>query len=92
MMKIRSATPSDAPAIQQVLRTTWQDTYGSYLSPETLDEVYKNWQSIEFLTMQIENPDVYFPLAEVDDHVVGLATALLDRQTIMLFRIYVLPE
>ena len=91
-MKIRSAGPSDAPAIQQVLRSTWQDTYGSYLSPETLDEVYKNWQSIEFLTRQIEHPEIYFPLAEVDDKVVGLATARLDSETITLFRLYVLPD
>lgn len=92
MIKIEKATSGDAQAIQKLLRETWIDTYGSYLSQATLDEVYKNWQSIEFLTRQIENSEMYFPVAKEDDEIVGIATARMPEDVIVIFRIYVLPQ
>jgi ribosomal protein S18 acetylase RimI-like enzyme len=92
MTRIRIATSGDVNEIQHVLHTTWKDTYGSYLTDETLEEVYKNWQSIEFLNKQITNPDVYFPIAVIDDTIIGLATARMNNDIAMLFRVYVLPE
>jgi diamine N-acetyltransferase len=90
-MIIRQATTEDAKAIQTLLHDTWKDTYGDHLSQETLDEVHKNWQSIEFLTKQIQNPDFYFPVA-IENEVVGIATARnVDCVTIM-FRLYVHPK
>jgi ribosomal protein S18 acetylase RimI-like enzyme len=91
MFQVVHATVADAPAIQQLLRETWQDTYGDHLSQETLDEVYKNWQSIEFLTQQIDNPKIYFPLAKAGAELVGLSTALMPEATIRMFRLYVSP-
>jgi len=92
MFHVVNATVADAPAIQTLLRETWQDTYGDYLSQETLDEVYQNWQSIEVLTQQIENPKIYFPLAKTGTELVGLSTALMPEATIRLFRLYVSPQ
>lgn len=92
MFQVTHATIDDAAPIQQLLRETWQDTYGDHLSETTLDEVYKNWQSIEFLTKQIENHAVYFPLAKDDDELVGLSTAYMPEDTIMMFRLYVSPQ
>lgn len=91
MINIAKAVTNDVQAIQGLLKETWVDTYGNYLSQETLDEVYKNWQSIEFLTRQVENPEMYFPVAKENDEVVGIATARFTEETIVLFRIYVDP-
>jgi ribosomal protein S18 acetylase RimI-like enzyme len=92
MFQIVNATFNDATAIQNLLRETWKDTYGDHLSQETLDEVYKNFQTIEFLTKQIENPTFYFPLAKDGDELVGLSTTHMPEDTIVMFRLYVSPQ
>lgn len=92
MLQIHNATVDDVAAIQTLLRETWQDTYSDHLSQETLDEVYKTWQSIEFLTKQIENPKIYFPLAKAADELVGLSTSYMPEDTIVMFRLYVSPQ
>jgi diamine N-acetyltransferase len=89
MFTITQAQPSDAPAIQKLLRETWQVTYGDHLTPETLEEVYQKWQSIEFLTKQINNPEMFFPIAKDGDQLVGIATAHQPDDRIQLFRLYV---
>ena len=91
MLQVVNATVADATAIQTLLRETWKDTYGDHLSEETLGEVYKNWQSIEFLTKQIENPKIYFPLAKEGAELVALSTAHMAEDTITMFRLYVSP-
>jgi len=88
---IRLATREDVNDIQDLLHETWKDTYGDYVSQKTLDEVYKNWQSIEFLTKQIQNPNVYFPVLVEHDQIVGLATARTIENVVILFRLYVSP-
>jgi ribosomal protein S18 acetylase RimI-like enzyme len=92
MIQILNASVEDAAALQQLLRDTWKDTYGDHLSQETLDEVYKNWQSIDFLTNQIENPAIYFPVAKEDDELLGLSTTHMREDTITMFRLYVSPQ
>jgi ribosomal protein S18 acetylase RimI-like enzyme len=94
MFQVVNATFHDVVAIQKLLRETWKDTYGDHLSQETLDAVYENFQSIEFLTRQIENPAFYFPLAKEGDELAGLSTTHLpeDTDTIMMFRLYVSPR
>ena len=92
MFEIVQAELSDAPEIQKLLTETWQDTYSDHLSPATLAEVAKNWQSIEFLTKQITNPSFYFPVAKKDNQIVGLATAHMPEDAIILFRLYIYPK
>ena len=92
MIIIRPAQASEASVIQTLLRETWQDTYGDHLSQVTLNEVYKNWQSVEFLTKQINNSEMYFPVAIENGKLLGIATARQDAETIFLFRLYVSPQ
>jgi ribosomal protein S18 acetylase RimI-like enzyme len=92
MVQISQAIPSDVTAIQNLLRETWLDTYGDHLSQATLDEVYKNWQSIDFLTRQIENPEMYFPVAKEGSEIAGIATARQPEEAVVLFRLYVSPQ
>lgn len=92
MIHIVNATPTDAVAIQTLLKDTWKDTYGDYLSQATLDEVYENWISIEFLTNQIENSAIYFPLAKDRDEIVGISTTGMREDVIVMPRLYVSPQ
>jgi len=82
---------ADAPAIQRLLRETWQDTYEGYLSRATVDEVYGNWHSIDVLLRQIENPAVYFSVATDSGELVGTATARSVEGTTVLLRLFVRP-
>ena len=91
-MDIVHAATEDIPAIQKLLRVTWDDTYGNHLSQMTLDEVYRNWQTVPFLTDQIQNAEMYFPLVKESTELFGLATARIDGDVIVLFRLYVYPE
>lgn len=92
MLQVVNATLNDAASVQSLLKETWKDTYSDHLSQETLDEVYKNWLSIEFLTNQIENPKVYFPLAKDGDELVGLSTTQMSEDTVVMPRLYVSPR
>jgi ribosomal protein S18 acetylase RimI-like enzyme len=92
MVQLVNASSKDVVAIQKLLKETWKDTYGNHLSQETLDEVYKNWQSIELLTQQIENTSFYFPLAKEGDELLGLSTTRMREDSIMMFRLYVSPQ
>ncbi len=91
MFQIFQAQLSDVISIQQLLKETWADTYGDHLSQTTLDEVYKKWQSVEFLSKQIENSQFYFPVVKENGEVIGLSTAHMPEDTIMMFRLYVSP-
>jgi ribosomal protein S18 acetylase RimI-like enzyme len=92
MIQLLNASLEDAAAIQTLLKETWKDTYGDHLSQETLDEVYKNWQSLELLRQQIENPQIYFPLAKEGDDLLGLSTTFKREDTILMFRLYISPQ
>jgi ribosomal protein S18 acetylase RimI-like enzyme len=92
MLEIVNASLDDAAAIQKLLKETWKDTYGDHLSQETLDEVYKSWQSIEFLCQQIENPAIYFPLAKDGDELLGLSTTAMREDRIVMPRLYISPQ
>lgn len=92
MLYIVPATSARALAIQKLLKVTWKDAYGDHLSRETLDEVYKKWQNTDFLIKQIKNTSMYFPLAMSRKRVVGLATAHMVTNCVVLFRLFVHPQ
>lgn len=92
MTTIRPANIGDVLAIRQVLRETWIDTYRDYLSQETLDEVYKNWHSLEGLTQQVQDKNTYFLVAVAGERIVGMATAGYEDEVTTMYRLYVLPD
>lgn len=92
MIQTVPATSSDVADIQELLHETWLDTYSNHLSQTTLNEVFQNWQSIEFLTKQIGNPKLHFPLAKENGKLVGLSTVHMPVDTIIMFRLYVSPK
>jgi ribosomal protein S18 acetylase RimI-like enzyme len=88
---IRKATIQDVQRIQTLLHDTWKDTYGQYLPQTVLDEVYANWQSLELLTMQVQDDNLFFPVAVEDNEIVGLATAQTRDGVTIVGRLYVDP-
>lgn len=94
MYSVQKAKVDEVPEIKQVLKETWIDTYGSYYSQDTIDEITSSWHDPKLLKEQIENPEVYFAVAKDEQgKVVGTTTAreIETEGRIMLDRLYVLP-
>ncbi len=93
MIRIERATIDDVPQITHVLRETWLATYSHFLSAETLQNIMTMWHNPQHLTREIQNPQLFVGVAkEADGNIVGVATAgTLDNDTMMLYRLYVLP-
>jgi len=89
IVEITQALPKQASEIQQFLKIVWKETYGDHLSESTLNHVYKNYQTQEFLLKQIQNTEMYFPLVTKRQKVIALATAYISGETIALFRLFV---
>jgi GNAT superfamily N-acetyltransferase len=53
MFAIKQATPTDAPAIQQLAEQTWWPAYSPILQPEQISYMLAELYSIETLTNQI---------------------------------------
>ena len=89
---ISRASLSDADAIAEFLHTCWDDTYGSFLSAETLSTIASEWHSPELLRGQITDPRIVFLVARTDVSLAGVATAKRSRDEEMLtvLRLYVL--
>lgn len=89
-----TATPSDADHIAQLLRESWEATYGSFLTPDDLSAVAQEWHHPDGLRRQMSNPRVGFLLARTDTGtLVGVATVERsdDGKTVSVLRLYVLP-
>ncbi|MFC7166778.1 GNAT family N-acetyltransferase [Halospeciosus flavus] len=53
MVRYRSATPDDAPAVRDVARRSWHATYDSLAGPETVSETVDEWYDPADLPEQI---------------------------------------
>src|SRR2546425_9583162 len=62
---LHTATPSDAGDIARLLRASWAATYGSFLTPDELSAVAREWHHPDRLRRQISNPRVGFLLARI---------------------------
>jgi len=92
---LQTATPSDAGDIASLLSAAWAATYGSFLTPDALSAVAREWHHPEGLRRQISNPGVGFLLARTDTGaLVGVATVKQsdDARTVSVLRLYVLRD
>jgi ribosomal protein S18 acetylase RimI-like enzyme len=93
MITIARATEADVDAIKRVLSATWIDTYASYLSPPTIEQVTTEWHARELLGSQVERDTNYFAVAWLDGEIVGLVTVDgTNPLDLHLLRLYVLPS
>ena len=94
MVKIERARVEEAQEIKQVLSETWVDTYGPFLSQETIRKVTSAWHDPKLLASQIKDPGIFFGVAkDENDRILGLVTARKrDTDTVVIFRLYVHPQ
>ena len=94
MVKIERAKVEEAQEIKQVLSETWVDTYGLFLSQETIRKVTSAWHDPKLLTLQIQDPGIFFGVAEDEnDRILGLVTARKrGTDTVVISRLYVHPQ
>lgn len=94
MFTVQKATVDEVPEIKAVLKATWVDAYGKYYPQKTIDEITSVWHSIENLTNQVQNPDIYFAVAKDETgKIVGITDVRkIDNETLMLDRMYILPS
>ncbi|MEX6688027.1 GNAT family N-acetyltransferase [Danxiaibacter flavus] len=93
-MKIRKATTDDIPAIQQIAKDTWPDTYSGIISQEQIDYMLNLMYNTQTLTEQMSG-DHHFFIAEQEDKPIGFAGcspySSLSPQRWKLHKLYVLP-
>lgn len=94
MVTIQRANVKEAQEIRQVLSETWIDTYGSFLSQDTIQKVTTIWHNPELLASQVRNPGVFFGVAkDKGNAILGLVTARKQGDhTVVIDRLYVSPQ
>jgi ribosomal protein S18 acetylase RimI-like enzyme len=80
------------PAIEDVLRETWHDTYAALLPKTALEAITSQWHAPALLAEQIEDPDIYFAIARDGGVVAGVITARRHDDAIVVGRLYVRPK
>jgi ribosomal protein S18 acetylase RimI-like enzyme len=93
MITVQRANLENVQEIKQVLSETWIDTYGSFLSQETIKQVTTVWHDPGRLAAQIQNPEIYFGVAKDETGtILGLVTARKqEADTVVIDRLYVSP-
>jgi len=91
MGEIERAAIEDLPAIKDVLRETWHDTYASLFPGSAMEAIISKWHAPEVLNDQIRNADLYFGIARDEGNVVGVITARQQGEAIIVDRLYVRP-
>ena len=76
------------------MKDTWIDTYGSYYSSETIEEITSSWHDPKRLAQQIQNNDCYFAVAKNDTgKIVGIITARrIENKILQIDRLYIHPD
>ncbi len=93
-MKVRRARIEDIPAIQQIAKDTWPDTYSGIISQEQIDYMLDMMYNANTLTEQM-SADHYFFIAEQDSKPIGFAGCSPYSPSLSLrwklHKLYVLP-
>ncbi|WP_096390906.1 GNAT family N-acetyltransferase [Halopenitus persicus] len=80
-MEIRAATPNDVEAIRSVARASMTDSYGHAVAESVLSRSVDEWYDAEELAADVSARRTVFPVAVVDDEVVGFAESyVVDRR------------
>jgi ribosomal protein S18 acetylase RimI-like enzyme len=92
-MWVRTASERDLPAVQKLLRETWHATYDTIYGVERVNEITRDWHSLESLKQRLTKPHSEFVLCEADSGIVGMAFASQnDPGFVMLYQLYVHPN
>ncbi|GAB3200415.1 GNAT superfamily N-acetyltransferase [Pontibacter aydingkolensis] len=92
--RIKEATQADVPIIKNLAEATWTHTYGSILSQEQIDYMYRVIYTSDALLQQMQEGQTFLILFE-GDQPVGFASyseKSAADQVYKLNKIYLLPE
>ncbi|TAK23077.1 MAG: GNAT family N-acetyltransferase [Chloroflexota bacterium] len=91
---IERAQSEDIPAVTALLTQTWLDTYGAYLSEQTIRAVTAVWHDPARLAAETQDRAIYFAIARTDTgSIVGMTTAReIGDRTLFLSRLYIHPD
>jgi GNAT superfamily N-acetyltransferase len=87
---VRRATEADVDAVMSVGHRTWPPTYGPIAGDDYVAMGLAKWWSAEATLTAIRAGRM--TVAEVDDVVVGVASAGPHEGRLVLWKLYVLPE
>ncbi|KFB10043.1 GNAT family N-acetyltransferase [Nitratireductor basaltis] len=89
---LRTAAPSDLPAVQQLLAETWHATYDRLYGVEKVTELTARWHSQETLRKRLTLPHSEFVLADDGSNILGMAFARMEKKDVRLHQLYVSPR
>ena len=87
---VRRATEADVDAVMSVGHRTWPPTYGPIAGDDYVAMGLAKWWSAEATLTAIRAGRM--TVAEVDDDIVGVASAGPHEGRLVLWKLYVLPE
>jgi diamine N-acetyltransferase len=87
-------TPDDLPVFRDILRETWHDAYGGFITAADLDRYLEDQYSLEMLGELFRSPRVTGYIARVDGEPAGLMRTEFDGEKRRLYvsSLYVLPR
>src|SRR6478609_353183 len=96
-MTLRLLTAPDIPALQQISRQTFFETFAAHNTAENMRSYLEEQFSIDKLTTEFNNPDSQFYFAVENDHPIGYLklnsgsaqTELKEENGLEIERIYV---
>ncbi len=94
-VRLCTATLTDIPAIQQVVKPAWRAVYGPILSAEQVEYMLTEFYNTAALTELISSNEQEFVLLWEDDELLGFAafsTRKEDPTVFKLNKLYLLPE
>ncbi len=97
---IRSVTPQDLDALQQISRQTFLETFSAGNTAENMHQYLEEGFSAEKLMTELNDPNAQFYFAALDNAIIGYLklnfgasqTELKDEKALEIERIYVLKE
>lgn len=89
---VRSATASDLPAVEKLLRAAFHAAYDSIHGAEKIEAISRSWHSQAALKANLERPWSEFLLADTGDAIAGVAYASQSTEDfVMVHQLYVDP-
>ena len=92
LITIRKAKEDDILEIKELLSIVWDNTYKDLIPEKIIDEIKSSWHKVENLRTQIINGNTVFNIAEENNKIVGILTAMRKDNKYYLSRLYVLPN
>lgn len=89
---LRPAEERDVPAIQQIAREAWDETYGGSVGALEREEILRHLCSRRSLLEDIGRHESFFFVAALEDGVVGFAEVVAEGRAGEVARIAVLPD